>query len=179
MRRTKKAKAEAPPSPPAPPRRGDEHPGPSTRFEILERKQNALNLLQTGLTKSAARDILVSEMGITEGQADYAIDAVLRDQVAEYEEMLPKAKALQVMRLRGLAARAWAKDKLSTAVQAETLISKILGTQAPLKVRIDADVTVKESLLAVVANLTPEERDEMLHEQLELERTRERRILDA
>lgn len=47
----------------------------------------------------------------------------------------------------------------------EALRAKIEGTLQPIELKVDADVTIRQSLLAVVANLTPERLDELANEE--------------
>jgi hypothetical protein len=52
----------------------------------------------------------------------------------------------------------------------EALLAKVEGTNAPIVVKVDADVTVRQAVLHVIEQLTPEEQDRIIEEQQELER---------
>jgi hypothetical protein len=56
----------------------------------------------------------------------------------------------------------------------ETLLAKIEGTMKPVELKVDVDVSIRQSMLAVIANMTPEQIDRYAEEDIELERRAKR-----
>lgn len=149
--------------------RGEERRKPSDPFEMEERKVVTARLLGLGMTPSQVRNALQSEHGLSASQADTSIRQVFQDIQAEYTAYKPYAKAAQADRLHRLIAICNAKQQYGEAIRAEALLAKIDGTVDPVVVKVDHEMVVRESLVALVANLSPEDRDRMVAEQLQLE----------
>jgi hypothetical protein len=52
----------------------------------------------------------------------------------------------------------------------ESQLADVLGTNEPIRVKVQAEVQVRTSMQAVIANLTPEDKDRYIREAIEIER---------
>jgi hypothetical protein len=131
-------------------------------------------LLSSGAPRSLVIRTLREKLGITEGQALAAYGRVCQDAREEFEESRPNLKAEQVARLRtDLAKMRSAKEgtvSYRAIAQHEALLARITGTVEPVKMDVSVEANVREALVAVVGTLSVEEQDQLVAEQLELER---------
>lgn len=116
---------------------------------------------------------------LTLRQVEATYDRVAKQILEDFEKDAPFARAVQATRLQQdlLAIRQdidrskGPRDRLFLAAHRhEELFSKVVGTQAPREIKLDATVEARRSLIAVVMNLTPEEEEQAIREQEEHER---------
>jgi hypothetical protein len=100
-----------------------------------------------------------------------AINRVQAEWDAEYEEVASKERGRQVERLRQDLARERAKGNPSLqAIRGhEHLLACIVGTLRPIRVEVDVTATLKASIAAVIVDMSEEEKDQIVAEQLEME----------
>lgn len=89
----------------------------------------------------------------------------------DFKETAAAERARQVERLRQDLARQRAKANPSfQAIRGhEELLGRIMGTLQPIRVEVDVIQSLKVSLAAVIVDMTEDERDALVREQLELE----------
>lgn len=135
------------------------------RFEL------GVKCLTAGMTRRVAVAMMMGETGCGEDAANATVSTILAGWADDLTGDLPKAKAAQVERLcRDLVRMRTASSPNYRSIAAhEELVSKLLGTQAPMRVEVDASLEVRHSLLAIVSSLTAEEQARIVDEQLALE----------
>lgn len=108
-----------------------------------------------------------------------AINRVQAEWDAEYEEVASKERGRQVERLRQDLARERAKDNPSLqAIRGhEHLLACIVGTLRPIRVEVDVTATLKASIAAVIVDMSEEEKDQIVAEQIEMEAMFKRKLL--
>ena len=183
--------AEPPPAPTEPEPRVElvdqsgraDHPGDP---EIVARRKLVRQLMVLGVTRNQLVDAMRDQgVILTDAQARRDYSVVLREWSADYEEDRSLSRAAQIARLtsdlarlRRDAATASTQAGVSHAARAgywraveahENLLARIQGHMAPVKVQVDASLTVRESLVGVIANMSPEELDALAAEQVAVE----------
>lgn len=157
-------------SAPYPPTHEPLPPSPDSEARRQQREL-AARLLASGLGRGQASQLLSQQLSVSLPIARAVVGAIDREWSDELAEDLPRLKARQLERLQRDVARMRARPDpdYSRIARHEELIAKIGGTMAPVRVAVDVAVEVRASLLAVVAQLTPEEQDAIIAEQLALE----------
>ncbi len=110
-----------------------------------------------------------------------AINRVQAEWDAEYEEVASKERGRQVERLRHDLARERAKGNPSLqAIRGhEHLLACIVGTLRPIRVEVDVTATLKASIAAVIVDMSEEEKDQIVAEQLEMEAIFKQKMLPS
>jgi hypothetical protein len=171
--------------------RGRQSGGP----ELIARRKVVRHLVALGVTRHQLTDAMVDQGWIvSEHQAKRDYDAILREWSADGEADKAHTRAAQIARLtsdlvrlrRDAATTSTSKGPAHAArvgywraVEAhEALLARIQGHFAPVKVTVDASLTVRASLVAVIAGMTAEELDALAAEQrvLEAEAAEARRL---
>lgn len=100
-----------------------------------------------------------------------SINRITEEWESMYEEEARKERPRQIARLRNDLARMRAMDRPSfqSIARHEEILGRILGTFAPQRLEVDVFTNMRQSLAAVIVDLTPETSDAMVAEQLELE----------
>lgn len=88
-----------------------------------------------------------------------------------FEESVAKERPRQIERLRHDLARMRAVQRPSfQAIRGhEELLGRIMGTLQPIRVQVDVMATLRQSVAVVLQDMTEEEKDQLVAEQLELE----------
>lgn len=100
-----------------------------------------------------------------------------KQQLLETDPTLERAEQMQ--RLRSHIAHARGQGKLQALSALEATFARVAGTEAPKQVRVDASVTIRESLVAVIGTMTEAEIEGELRELEELEERARVRPLPA
>jgi len=137
----------------------------------------ALGLMATGAPKSMVVSGLMERLELTPVQAETTWADVSTELRAEYDAAEATRKALQVDRIQRDLARARASSdqkgkqvSLRAITQAEMLLARITGTLEPVRAEVNVDVSVREAFASVLGGMTAEEAEQLVEEQLELER---------
>lgn len=166
-------------------RDGVETSMPATELEMRKRQTFIERLYLSGMPATALMRTATEQLGITDNQVRYVLDRVRTTVQQVFEEDRSTNRAAQAARLqsdlgvmrarmamepgelkkRGLKRPTWAD-----LIRHERLLASILGTLEPIKVKIDTDVRVRESMVAVVGGMSREDLDAMISQQQELER---------
>lgn len=178
----------------SPPRNG---PDP----QMVERRRVVARLVTLGVTRAQLRDALADQgWDVSESIARSDHAAVMSALHQDYEADLARMRAVMVERLssdlprlrreamtagttvvlkggktvtkpnHGARAAYW-----RTVTSHEATLARLLGLFAPVKVQVDARLTVRESLLAVVSGMSADQLDELAEEQLRFEEEARRR----
>lgn len=165
-------------------------------IEMAERKRFIENLYLAGASIRGVISIATRELGITTVQATYALGQVRQEVMQSFEQDRASNRAAQAERLHADLARMRAQlgeyhrevelaqtekrkprrvphPTWNDINRHEMALARILGTLAPIQVRVDTDVRVREALVAVMGNLDRDRWEQMIDEQRQLEeRTR-------
>jgi|SRR5271166_4991444 len=162
---------------------------PVTKGELLYREMWVENLLFDGtshekvvslarrprgpvFTEGPRTGMLISDgrppgLGIGRDATLRTIQRVIDKLVRQSEADRPRNKLYAIQRLYRHMREAKRAGKWSTVLGCERLIADIQGTREPL--RLDINLSVNMALMAVVGNLTGEQRDALLAEYEEME----------
>jgi hypothetical protein len=149
---------------------------------MRKRVKAAYTLVTAGLSNRRASILVAEECHCTEEAAYSAVRMIHSRIKADFESegLAVTEKPIQLERIRGDLGRmrAEAKPKWQAIAKHEELVGRLLGTFAPVRFAIDTTIEVRQSLVAIVTNMTPEEQEQMVAEQLSLE-SRARRLPEA
>ncbi len=153
-------------------RRGFVQAADPTADEILRRGEVLSNLVLTGADSALICKSMQNEFGMASPEVMRLLGELRLSIMGEFEEKRPTYRAVQVARLERhlVTMKQASKPDHHAVVQAEMAIAKIVGTLQPLRMKVEADVEFVKNVNVLLANLTPEERERMVEEQLELER---------
>ena len=184
VRRTQEAQAEPRPIPANPPRSGGEAWAgrklpewtaglPLPPEDLRKRVETAYALVVAGLSNRRASELTAKECQCTYEAAYSAVRMIHSRLKADFEGegTTIAEKPIQIERIRGDLGkmRAEKNPKWQAIAKHEELIGRLLGTFAPVRFAIDTTIEVRQSLVAIVTNMTPEEQEQMVAEQLALE----------
>jgi hypothetical protein len=161
---------------------------PDVAVEVVEQQVTELDAicataLASGLGLRVATRLILAEHGLASKNAKVkgfgydrrqvwtTIKRISEEWDADFKEFAHNERARQVERLRQDLARQRARANPSfQAIRGhEELLGRIMGTLQPIRVEVDVMASLKVSLAAVIVDLTDDERDAMVREQLELE----------
>jgi hypothetical protein len=157
---------------------------PAVAVEIVDQQVTALDAicataLASGFGLRTACRLILAEHGPTSKrlvrydrrQVWTTLTRLNAEWTADFKEFAHDERARQVERLRQDLARQ--RSKANPSFQAiarhEELLGRIMGTLQPIKVEVDVLATLKTSIAMVLVDLTEDEKDRMVQEQLELE----------
>jgi hypothetical protein len=157
---------------PKPDRRGFEQRPDPTAEELLRRAEVLSNLVLTGADTALIYKSMQNEFGTPPIETARMLGELRLTMLGEFEEKRASYRAVQVSRLERhlVTIKQMAKPDHHAAVLVEDKLAKIVGTYQPLRVKHEADVEFVQNVNALLSNLSPEERERMVAEQLELER---------
>lgn len=138
--------------------------------ELMERRKVVRALVALGVTRHQLADAMGDQGWIVSGdQARRDYEVVLREWSEDYEADRTHTRAAQIRRLQTDLPRL-RRDKLWKRVAAhELLLARIQGNFASACVQVEAHLTLRESLVATITRMSPEELDAIAAEQMELE----------
>lgn len=159
---------------------------------MLLRKRFVSGLMQAGVSLAGIQEMAQrpDQMGrlpvgpVTSVQIEYVYRQLSKELSAQFEEDRAHEKAKQLDRLKRDMARLRARLSPTsgqeipvsemTRIQAqltrvELLYARVAGTLEPVKVKIDIDAVVRDSFVAVIADLDATTADELIEEQRQLE----------
>jgi len=165
-----------------------------SKGEVQDRREFARELVLKGHTRHEAIRVMVEELFVPEATAE----RLFKDEVSkirkDFEQDHPDARALQAARLQADLAKlragipAWRAKRTAegkivagkrerflkidyTAIaRLEAQLADVLGTNEPIRVKVQAEVQVRTSLQAVIANLEPEDKMKLIEEAKAIER---------
>lgn len=120
------------------------------------------------MSRRVVREQAAAELGISEQDADAVYREISRELDAEFRESVKELKAEQLERLQDdlMRLRQAARDdpgnprKWSALSRHEAIFARVAGTFEPIGIKIEADVRIRESLLAVIASMGQEDMDQ-------------------
>ncbi len=130
----------------------------------------AHNLLEGGVPFPVVRAKLMEEYGINHAAAMTSVHRALAGMQEDLSKMLPSFRAVQVNRLHTFIAKAASQSKWSAVAALEAEVSRIIGSRAPKLIQVGGDQGVRDAMTKIASELTAEEREAIVAEQLELER---------
>lgn len=100
-----------------------------------------------------------------------SINRVVEEWETMYEEEAKRERPRAVARLRNDLARMRSREHppWNSIARHEEMLGRIFGIFAPQKIEVDVFATMRQSLAAVIVDLSPDEADAIVAEQLELE----------
>lgn len=165
-----------------------------TRSELRDRRGYMRELVHGGHTRHEAVQLAVEHLYVSEQIATRLFGDAVAQIRRDFEQDHPDARALQAARiqadlaklregtpvwrakrsehgnpLRGKRERFMKINWLAIA-RLEAQLADILGTNEPIRVKVQAEVQVRSSLQAVIANLAPEDKERYIREAIEIER---------
>lgn len=155
----------------------------ASAHEMLERRLFLLQLLESGATKSLARQACMAPvatremvqkgkrggLALTEAQFEHLYREIVRHRQTDFEQERAYFKSEQATRLRTWIVKAANGGKWNAVASLEEKLAKVLGTYEPVKVRIDEVTTVTQNLVAYIARMNEHDIDELLQEQADLD----------
>lgn len=144
--------------------------------ERIDRRQFVLALIQAGATRDTMHEAAAQRTPpIPASTVDNIAREIRKGWRDEFTEQVKETRAEQVMRLRrDLVQMRLEQKKPWAAIRAhERLLASVEGNLAPMRVAVDVDFTLRETLGAIVSGLDAEAYEELLREQLEVERAAE------
>jgi len=157
---------------------------PSNKIDglMIRRKQVAGRLIATGAGRERVIEALVShDPSLSQYQARRVYYAVLEDWNRDAKAEAPYQRALAIQRFQNdlatMRSERVAKNlpperkraTWSDIARAERELSYITGIRAPINVRVlDVNETMRESLAAVIGDMTPDEMSEIIGEGMEV-----------
>lgn len=139
--------------------------------ERIRRREFVSQLLSVGMGREAVVKACVDRLGISTRIAEELRYSVLSEWRAHHEQNQSYYRAAQLERLWQLLAEQHAQPRkdVHAILKIETLIAKIVGNFAPVRIEVDVDATVQESLVALVTTMSAEDRAALVRDQLLLE----------
>lgn len=136
-----------------------------SKEEARKRLDFVEKLLIAGVSMRRIETACEESFGMSHAAVLQVATKVRRIWAEEERANRPNYKAQAIRRISNHIAQA-SKDKNWAAVAAlERLQSDIQGTKEPIDVQININATVQESVLHVVANMTPEKQRRLIEEQ--------------
>lgn len=172
------------------PARGEPLP---TEAVMLERRLFIMRLLEGGATRSQIRQVCTAPpapidpatgrpeidqrtgreraggLGISEAQTDYVVRDLLRARSEDFEGERRYFKSEQATRLRTWISKAASAGKWTAVAQLEEKFAKVVGTYAPVQIKVEDGEVQRDALHSIIARMTDEEMDETIARQAELE----------
>ncbi len=161
---------------------------------MVDRRDFARELVLKGHTRREAIRIMVENLFITERTAELLFTEQVSKIRQDFERDHPDARALQAARLQAdlvklregtpmwrtkrtedgkvIAGKRekFAKINYTAIARLEAQLADVLGTNEPIRVKVQAEVQVRTSLQAVIANLEPEDKMKLIEEAKDIER---------
>ncbi len=170
-----------------------------SKAEMRDRREYVAGLVRAGNTRTNAIQQAVRNLYVSWEIAERLYKEVVKQITQDFEVDHPDARALQAARLQAdLAAlregtpgwrskrdkegrvlrnkkgkayqEPYKKVRWDAVARIEAQLADVLGTNAPIRVKVQAEVQVRTSLAAVIANLEPADKDRLVREAIDLER---------
>jgi hypothetical protein len=143
-------------------------------------RRDMRSLMLSGASLTPATRQIMELHGLTRSRATELWKTIREDLRLAYAEDVQTLKAMQLSRLENDMMRARAQLAATTdpkhrrgawqsVIELERLFSEVAGTKAPLIVQVNVDAVVRESLGALLSELTVEQLDSIAERQLEIE----------
>jgi hypothetical protein len=127
-------------------------------------------LLQTTPPALVMKHVMEKWPEVGRGAAALAVQRAMISMTEDVIAQLPYYRGLVVNRLQMEIAASVAKQKYRDAIAGEAELSKVLGLRAPMRLQVSGDNSVRDAISKVVSSMSQSDRDQMVEEQLELER---------
>jgi hypothetical protein len=117
-------------------------------------------MLSALLAAAVPREQVEQQMAVQFGMTAYAVNKLTQEVLKSWgddeAEQKPHYKRAAIKRIIGHIAAARAAKQYSAVSSLERLLAQIQGTMEPIEIHVNLDATVRESVLHVVAEMTPE-----------------------
>lgn len=161
--------------PPPKPGRLFHSPGTGNPADVHERERMVHELIARGVPRRVMREQVAQHFGVAESTVAATVAKCVREYDDDLRTHVREEKALQkyrlerdLMRLRDLAIRyedtgspvyspATAARYWSLVHRYEQIWADVVGTREPVRMAVEADVRVRESLIAVVSSMSESE----------------------